>query len=344
MKMSLAYKLIRYFVFTILVLMFIFSVSVGLLTWKRPELVKKIISDLVPTPTATPILVKGIAVLGDSQSDEYRADDARGGDYSTTTMNWVELLASYRHLNFGSWVRNGEPRRTGYEYNFARTGATAYSLIASAQDTGAAELIKEGKVNAVVIYIGANDFAPYITQDGYQQIYDGTLTDAQVLEKVNNIVANITTAIEVMKDAGKASIILVKIPDWGAHLGVQVAFPFPDQRARVTQAIQSANDKLQKVADEYGIATIDPNAFYQDFVNAGYKVENVKLQLFVLNDDPKNVFLDDGIHMGTVLNGLFANKVIETLDTNYGAGIQEFSDSEILANAGIQQAKFSASK
>ena len=65
----------------------------------------------------------GFGILGDSVSDEYRADDNRGGAYGPTTLNWMELLVRYRGLDSGPWGTRSAPRRTGYEYNWARSGA-----------------------------------------------------------------------------------------------------------------------------------------------------------------------------------------------------------------------------
>jgi hypothetical protein len=35
---------------------------------------------------------KGVGIMGDSNSDEYQADDHRGGEYASTTLGWVEQL------------------------------------------------------------------------------------------------------------------------------------------------------------------------------------------------------------------------------------------------------------
>src|SRR5262245_44866243 len=47
-----------------------------------------------------------LGIMGDSNSDEYRADDNnRGGIYASTTLNWVEQLQRYRGIDIGSWGR-----------------------------------------------------------------------------------------------------------------------------------------------------------------------------------------------------------------------------------------------
>jgi lysophospholipase L1-like esterase len=326
-------------VLILLLLIIVGVLFVAAFTLQKPGTVISFLENLKPIPTHAPIRIKGIAVLGDSQSDEYRADDQRGGIYADTTLNWVELLATHRKLPFGQWGEFEEPRRGGYEYNWARSGATAYSMLVSGQHTGVVEQIKKGEVNVVVIFIGVNDFAPYITQDGYQSIYDGSLSDADATQKVNGLVADIKTAVDVVDAAGNAHIILVKIPDWGNHLGVQVAFPFPEKRFRVSQAVQNANDQLDDVAKEKNIPIIDPNEFFKSISrnNTGVNVQlgELTLQRLLLTDDPKNMFLSDGVHLGTVMNGLFANYMIENFNTHLGTHIKPFSTKEILTNAGI---------
>src|SRR5262245_53914065 len=127
----------RRIVFTIIVLIFL----AGACSPARPSATPVAIAPVQNTPAVT----AGIGILGDSFSDEYQADDARGGLYSKTTLNWVEQLALTRGLNFGKWGTWGEPRRTGYEYNWARSGATADSMITSGQHTGLAKQVAEGK-------------------------------------------------------------------------------------------------------------------------------------------------------------------------------------------------------
>jgi hypothetical protein len=100
--------------------------------------------------------------------------------------------------------------------------------------------------------------------------------------------------------------------------------------------VEDTNDKLQRLADEYSIPTIDPNKIYSDFIGSGTKVGNVPMQLLRLNNDPRNIFLADGVHPGTILNGIFVNKLVDVLDKNLGANIRKFNNEELLQNAGIK--------
>jgi lysophospholipase L1-like esterase len=332
-----AVSVLKYFLLFIVSLSFIVLLGIIYFTVSRPQRVIDFIKYITPTGTPAPLQLKGIAVIGDSQSDEYRADDARGFTYSETTRNWVELLADKRSLPFGIWGSWDEPRRTGYEYNWARSGATTLSMLASGQHIGAAEQVREGKVNVVIFYVGANDFAPYITPDGYEALYERKLSDPQILEKSNTIVANVQTAIDTVRVAGDVKILLILIPDWGNNTAVQVAFPLPHHRARVTRVIETTNEELKKVAVERNIAFLDPNQFYRELFSPGSRIRigEKEFNSIFPSDNPQSVFLSDGIHTGTALNGLFANEVVEHLNTFLGTKIVPLQDADILSASGL---------
>jgi lysophospholipase L1-like esterase len=323
----------------ILIAVFLIAIVTVVFTFSKPQSVIELIEPLVPTTTPAPITMKGMAVLGDSQADEYRADDNRGYNYPATTLNWVELLQQERKVNFGEWGVWEEPRRTGYEYNWARTGNTAASMIENEHHISVAEQIKQGKVNVVVIFIGANDFAPYILDDGYQAMYNGQLSEPAKKRKINRIVADIKTAVYTIKDAGDVRVLLVKVPDWGQHVGVQVAFPFPDQRSDVTAVIQDVNAELDKLANDEGLLTVDPNALYQDLVYRNednkMRVDGVTIERLLLNNNPKNFYLEDGVHTGTVVNGFLANAILEKVNTMIDNDIRLLSEKEIREAAGL---------
>lgn len=325
-------------IFGVLVFVFIMSVSIVIVTFSYPQEVIERIRPLVPTVTPNPITMKGVAVIGDSQSDEYRADDNRGDNYPTSTKNWVELLAQARKVNFGVWGDWGEPRRTGYEYNWGRTGATVASMLESGTHIGIADEIKQGKVNVVIVFIGAIDFAPYFTDDGYDAIYNGNLSEPAKKRKINRVIADIKTAVYTIKDAGDVRILLVKIPDWGNHTGVQVAFPFPDQRSAVSKVINDANTELDKLADEENLAVLDPNALYYNLPRneeGKVTVGNIALERLLLNNNPRNFYLNDGTHYGTVVNGLLANAILEKINPMLSNPIKKLTEKEILENAGL---------
>lgn len=298
-----------------------------------------------PTATSQPkldpsIALAGFGILGDSNSDEYQADDSRGGEFRATTLNWMEQLVLKRKLNFGPWDTWGEPRRTGYEYNWGRSGATASSMISSGQHLGLAKQIAQGKVAYVFIWIGLNDFHP--ANGTYAEIYDGSLSDAELQNKIDKFVADVTLAVDTVLAAGDVKIVLVTLADSGAVPDIMLTYPSPAGRQRVTEAINQVNDGLKTLAQERHIAIADVNKFATSLLGrldplGRLSVGNESINLLIKGDEPHHMRLDDLVgHAGTVTSGLVANALfIETFNTEYGLNISPFSDEEILATAGI---------
>ena len=109
-----------------------------------------------------PAGVDALGVMGDSLTDEYAEETY---DYA---RNWLEQLTLFRAINTGPTAAEagqpggtwGEPRRTGYEYNWARSGATSTTLLTDGQHTGLAALVAPEGISHVVLAIGSNDFIP----------------------------------------------------------------------------------------------------------------------------------------------------------------------------------------
>lgn len=322
----------------LLIVFSFFSLSVAFIALTHPQEIIAVLEQFIPKGIPPPLAVRGIGVIGDSLSDEYGADDHRSQLYGSTTLNWVEILAKERHLPFGKWQYWEEPRRQGYAYNFARTSATISSAIEQGQVTGVAELIKAKKINIVVIFIGANDFFPY-APSGYGAIYDGSITDEQTTLKINRMVADETSIIETLQQAGVVHILLVTVPDWGNHIAATVVFPRFDGRERVTNAITTLNTKLAHLAKEKQTALADPNEFYHQVMAREQKgkltIGGVHMEQLLPSDDPHSLFLDDFIHPGTIYNGLFANYLIEKMNSQLGTSIKPLTEKEIVSVAGL---------
>src|SRR5215216_3943892 len=229
---------------------------------KNQEAINAQPTPLVSAPAAPTV---GIGILGDSNSDEYQADDGRGGKYNATTLNWVELLVRDRGLNFGPWGTWGEPRRTGYEYNWARTGATASSMISSGQHTGLAKQVAEGKVSLVFVWIGDNDF--HLQNGTYQEIYDGSLNDEKLEAKIQQIIADITTAVDTVLEAGNVKVAIVTISDKGLVPKAVLMFPDSKKRQRVSKAIQAVNAGIEDLAQRRAVTVVDINSFAQTLLS-----------------------------------------------------------------------------
>jgi hypothetical protein len=279
--------------------------------------------------------------MGASNSDEYRTDDDRGGRYGPTTLNWVEQLVRTRRLDFGPSGTWGEPRRRGYAYNWARSGATAQSLVAMGQHQGVAEQVRRGLVSHAFLYIGSNDFHP--TNGTYEEIYDGSLGGAALQSKIERVVDGMVDALDVVRAAGPVGLMVVTVGDPGLEPSALRAYPNAAGRARVSAAIRAVNDRLQAAAESRQVRVIDLNAFAlgllervndQGFLIVGGEPIDVVRR----GSEPHYLQLDDSSgHPGTVMSGLMANGLfLDALNRHYGAGIPLLTDDEILRNAGIR--------
>jgi hypothetical protein len=280
----------------------------------------------------------GFGVMGDSSSDEFRADDNRGGVYAATTLNWVELLVRYRGLDFGAWATRGEPRRTGYEYNWARSGARAADLILQGQAAGLAQQVAAGRVSSVVVMIGANDFA--LSNNAYAEIYSGVVSGAALTAKVDGIVASIALALDIVSSAGPVRFLVVNLPALDGGPALARTFPDPARRQLVTRAILAVNAGIATMAARRGVPVVDLNAFAlaalsQADPHGNVNIGGERVNLLVGGDEPHHALLGDNHHGGTVTEGRLANYFLDAFAATGGPNIPRFTDQELLANAGI---------
>ena len=288
-----------------------------------------------------PIPIAGFGVLGDSNSDEYCGTDHRGGSFAGHTLGWVEQFAWRRGLNFGRWGEWGEPRREGFEYNWARSGATAESLLSEGQHTGLAEQVAAGNVSHVLYWVGTNDFSTHSGQ--YGEIYSGRLAGDALQSKIDGVVAEVETAIRTVTAAGPVRMVIVTMPDEGAVPVTLSAYPNPIGRQRVTDAIDAVNEGVLRVAAGHDVAVVDINDVVRRLLtrmglNGRLKVGDESLNVFGRNDDPHFGRLGDSAgHAGTILAGYTANILFaETFSRAFGVEIQPLTDDELLQDAGLR--------
>lgn len=283
--------------------------------------------------------ITGLLVIGDSRSDEYQADDARGGAYAAATFNWLELLVRFRGVNAGPWSTRASPRRTGYEYNWALSASRVADVISSGQHTGGAAQVTAGLVSHAFLDIGANDFTTW--NGTYAEIYNSTLDDAGVAAKVATMVSGITTIVDTVLAAGPVKFLVCNLLDRGTTAAFQVAFPNTTQRARVTAAVVAVNNGIA------AMAASRPAVAVQDNFNAGaallaqvdgggfYHIGGQLIDVANYGDEPHHMLLGDNEHGGTVISGVGANGYMAAFRNNFGVVLAPFTAAEILTNAGL---------
>ena len=285
-----------------------------------------------------------LGIMGDSGSDEYRAaENNRGGAYASTTLNWNEQLHRYRGIDIGPWGGWSGTRRSGFEYNWARPGATAEDVVTTGQAAGLAQQVAAGKIDAIVLYVGANDFA--IWNKTYADIYNGVLAGQSLKDYIDRIVSSVASAIDTVRAAKAVNMIVVNLQDRGQSPAFVARFPDPARREAVSSAIVAVNVGIDIVVRARPhVALVDLYNYlespkYKSRINLGRGTVSVghdQISFATSGDEPHHAMLSDDEHSGTVVQCLLANYIfIEPLNSRFGKSITPFADEECLAHAGI---------
>jgi hypothetical protein len=281
-----------------------------------------------------------LGLVGDSGTDEFQAEDQRGGSYGDTTFNWVELLTRLRGVNLGAWGSRAEPRRTGYAFDWARSGATACDVVTGGQASGLQAQIAAGQVAWVATMFGANDFA--LWNGTYQDIYSGALSGAALQAKIDGIVACSAQVVEAVSGVGAGHAFIGNIADVGSSPSLQAQFPNAVNRKRVSDAIAAVNVGIAAEVAARGMTLLDLNQVSGELLsrldaNGNLVVGGELISATTPGDEPHHMLLGDDNHAGTVTNGLIANVFLGPMNVA-GFGVAPFLDEELLVAAGIHQA------
>ncbi len=282
-----------------------------------------------------------LGVLGDSLSDEYSEEVY---DYA---LNWVEQLVTYGVADVGPTAAEAglstweEPRRTGYEYNWAHSGAVTADL-AQYQVDGVLSQVGPKGITHVVGLIGANDFFPL--GDTYSSIYHGTADPAEIEADIATNIAAVTAAMQDLKAAG-VKLVWATLPDYALAPLTRAVYLDPAKRERVTTVIREVNHRLIDLAVAEEVPVVDAFGISKAVFgengseNSTLRMGNVELQLLQFdtagNTRPTAAFVHDAVHPHTTVQGVLSALFVEAFNLGYGDQIPLPSEEEILSHAGI---------
>lgn len=300
------------------------------------------IASAINPDKVTPALTVG--TLGDSYTDEYKFYPPD----QSHARNWVEILANTRNVSFGAFTNasRGAPREQGFAYNWAQYGATSTDMVED-QLPGLAKQVAAGDVQCAWIFIGGNDFlyllnalqAGQISAAAFPQALAQTEATAQ---------ANFNTAVNTLLTANPhVKLAVATVPDVSVLPIVQAGATTPALQAAVTatsQAIQQFNANVTNVANGNNrIALVDlaglANELAQATASTGGSVPfgGTTINLTTPGNSYQDFFLADGIHIGTVGQGLIADAFVNAIDTKFGAKVRPLSPQAIVHYAKLVQ-------
>lgn len=303
--------------------------------------------------------------LGDSQSDEFRAEQNTGGGTAWTpyTLNWLEQLAQpteltpfggavcNRGLDFGPWgVGRPEPRRSGYAYNCARYNAFMSGVV-SAQLPVMHGLVESGTVSHVVIQGTVNELLRATPYPWFQEAYlspdggvTGGITGTPLVTFVNQYAGQVSTVVDTLLGAGAEGIVVILPPDYMTYPDVIAQAPDPVGRANVSAFMERIYDAIRDHADSVNasrdvttVVCVTQHELYPwDTFDGTYcTVAGVQVNVMAPSPNGSPLYRSVDDHTGTLFNALTANAFIGAANQLPGISITPLSDAEILANAGL---------
>jgi lysophospholipase L1-like esterase len=239
----------------------------------------------------------------------------------------------------GSW---GEPRRAGYEDNWARYGITSDGSLAAGAHTGLAQGVTLRGVSHAAIYIGGNDFSPWA--GAYDEIYNQIWNQADIDNWIASRVLNYRTFLDTLAPTG-VRLVLMSVMDFSSmpYVWQEGGFTDPLGRERVNAAMIQLRDELRDLADESNCVFLDTYALNKAIfgentdLRTALPVGNTPIALTQRDSgsSPATGWVFDGIHPNTVLQGIWANAVLTALNFAYDTDIALFTEAEILAHDGM---------
>ncbi len=281
-----------------------------------------------------------VGVLGDSYSDEYQFYPPA----QTHARGWVEILAYTQKANFGAFQKasRGEPRNGGFATDWARFGATSSQMVAQ-QLPGLTGQVASGRVRYASIFIGGNDFLYYL-QAAAASPPSTAVATAQIAQIEANAQKNLDTAVATLLAASpKVKLVVTTVPALAELPIVQAAATTPQAQALVAGAdaaldVYNANIR-QIAATQPRVALADLAVASSALATAGTSAPfgGTTINLTTPSNTYNSFFLADGLHVGTVGQGIIANTILAALDTKFGAGVNVFTPQGIVGLARLVQ-------
>jgi lysophospholipase L1-like esterase len=284
----------------------------------------------------------GIGAYGDSLTMQYSSwvPKSTGWGYPLFSngkqLNWVDHLKSSGY-NFGT---NTSTVLYGTTVNYARYDAAvagAASADLASQVTTLQPYIAAHNVKLTVLGIGGNDF----TLNGYDTIYNkaadplfNPLTDPATQTFMDTIVNRITAAVNsTLATDPSQHMILMTVPDLGSMPLVINSHAEASQRADVTAVVSAINQRIINLANSHHMPVVNLQPL-TNLLQFPPTVAGVTL-LPAGGQGGQNMFLSDGFHPGTVINGLLANAILLANHVAYNDPVTYVSDQTIVTRAGL---------
>jgi hypothetical protein len=283
-----------------------------------------------------------VGTLGDSYTDEYRFYPPD----RSSARNWVEILSATHRADFGPFTlkSRGEPRDQGFAFNWARSDATSIDMVAN-QLPGLSPQVARGQVKTAWIFIGGNDFLFYLSG----VVQSGKLGSPAAVAGVDSVLLGVeesfTGAVNDLLAANpNARLVVATVPDVNVLPIVRQFAAIPAAQpllAAVGAGIDQYDELIRAVAAAHPgwIAVADIQAASTAIFTSGPSASfgGTTVNLVTPGDNYHDFFVGDGIHIGTIGQGIIADTFIQAVDTTFGAHVPLLSPTQIVHFARLVQ-------
>jgi hypothetical protein len=267
--------------------------------------------------------------LGDSFTDEY--EFARGA--RSHALNFVEQLAQAGDAYFGKFTTTprSDFRGPGYAFDWGLGGATSFDM--AEEVAGLAPQVAAGQVSYVSILMGGNDFEDALVSSDPK-------TQLERLPPVvfSNIEAGIQTLLAASPNVKIAISTLEELEDTPSQQDLVAAGDITERELVLADQEQDVvNADIEKMAKHNPrIVAVDFEAQLAAVSSQPeLTVGDVEVSTTTVGNNPTNLFVNDGEHIGTIEQGLWGNLILSAVDSKFGADFSLLTTTQILGAAGL---------
>jgi hypothetical protein len=295
-----------------------------------------------------------VGTVGHSLTDEYQRPESTR-QFGLDGFNWVEILSRTRasEVTFGAYdaVLDANAEPGGFAFNHAIGGAMVLNSNMQQQVEELADDVAAGEIDAVVIWIGENDFTVRRLRGESFELSDSSFQSFQ-----SAFVGSLVSALDALIAAGATDILLARVGMTAPNRS-DIALATDDTNAQLASAaamrpqvtffaplseIVSRFDAASSSVNVGGVSIFGSPAASSDLVDPPSGVTPTQCGFNNLTHLPgcptvayqSHMLQDDGAHLTTPMQGLVANAMLEALQAR-GFALTPLSDAEILAVSGV---------
>lgn len=179
-------------------------------------------------------------------------------------------------------------------------------------DVAAAKALADGEIDAVAVFIGHDDFKPFLQA----KLANRTLEREDAAGLVTNLEANLGRMLDRLAEAKRGKIYVLTLAPWQHVPYVNYQRPTPAEIALLIDTMTQANQRIAMVAKQRGMPLVDISKRFCELVDRHRPlvIEGATVSIHCGGEGGEWFFRRDGMHVGTVASALLVNDLITAVN------------------------------